>query len=64
MRSRHGYGSHYVLRFFTMIVIPRSCLFRFFPAVLFLHYPIRQVDKGKVFGFLQNHILKFTKIQV
>lgn len=47
-----------------MIVIPRSCLFRFFPAVLFLHYPIRQVDKGKVFGFLQNHILKFTKIQV
>ena len=49
---------------FTMIVISRSCLFRFFTAVLFLHYPIRQVGKGKVFGFLQNRILKFTKIQV
>ena len=38
---------------FSMIVISR---FRFFRTVLFLRYLNRQVGKGKVFGFLQNHI--------
>ena len=53
-RRNHGIGMVRIMTcgVFTMIVIPRFCLFRFFPAVLFLHYSIRQVGKGKVFGFL------------
>ena len=49
---------------FPMIVISRFCLFRFFPAVLFLHYPIRQIGKGKVFGFLQNHIFHRPELRM
>ena len=49
---------------FSRIVISRSCLFCFFPAVLFLHYPIRQVGKGKIFGFLQNHIFHRPELRI
>lgn len=63
MHLGSDYGSYYNSPHVSPIVIFRSRLFCFFH-LTFLRYPIRQVGKDKVFGFLQNHILKFTKIQV
>ena len=45
----------------SLIVISR---FRFFRTMLFLRYLNRQVGKGKIFGFLQNHIFYRPELRI
>ena len=62
----HGMGMVRIMicGVFPMIVISRSYLLCFFPAVLILRHLNRQVGKGKVFGFLQNYIFDCPKFRI